>query len=58
MRKKKLRLKNGLVLVSQREKENYSKNLSISTVISVMVPSIKIPVIFAQRRPERDRHLI
>ena len=31
------------------------KNL---TVIIVRVPSIKIPVLFAQRRPERDRHRI
>ena len=34
MRKKKLRLKNGLVLVSPREKENYSKNLSILNISS------------------------
>ena len=29
-----------------------------STVIIVRVPSIKIPVLFAQRRPGRDRHRI
>ena len=42
-----------------REKECISiKIQSYSTVISVRVPSIKIPVFFAHRRPERDRHRI
>ena len=34
------------------------KHLLIPTVIIVRVPSIRIPIFFAQRRPERDRHRI
>ena len=33
-------------------------NHLIAMAISVTVTSIKIPVFFAQRRPERDRHHI
>ena len=43
---------------SFKSKELTSKKLYESTVISVRVPIIKIPVFFASHRPERDRHRI